>query len=123
MDARLMNRARAGLEAWQRGDVTALEPLLDPDVELLWWSAGDWDCHGRAAVLAALRDRASRKTAGASIELTEVGDETLIVSRLEVREGPEAGLRPATMVTFRDGKVVSMRQFRSRDEALAASRS
>jgi hypothetical protein len=53
MDADLMTRARAGLEAWQQGDVSALEPLLDPEVELLWWEPGEWDC--RDAALSAAR--------------------------------------------------------------------
>jgi hypothetical protein len=34
--------------------------------------------------------------------------------------GPQAGTRPAPVVTFRDGKVISMRQFRNREEAFAA---
>ena len=37
MDAELMESARAGLQAWQEGDLSALEELLDPDVELFWW--------------------------------------------------------------------------------------
>ena len=32
-----MEKARAGLQAWQDGDLSALEELLDPDVELFWW--------------------------------------------------------------------------------------
>jgi ketosteroid isomerase-like protein len=121
MNPELMNRARAALEGWQAGDLSALEALLDDEVELLWWEPGDWDCHGRAAVLALLRDRAQHGAGKALVDLIEVG-ETLVVSRREtVSEGPEAGTRPATLVTFRAGKVISMRQFRSREEALAAS--
>ncbi len=56
MDTDVMARARAGLEAWQQGDVAALEP----QVELVWWARGEWDCHGRDAVLACLRGRAAR---------------------------------------------------------------
>ena len=47
MDAELMEKARAGLQAWQDGDLAALKELLDPDVELFWWEPGDWDCRGR----------------------------------------------------------------------------
>jgi ketosteroid isomerase-like protein len=36
----LMDKARAGLDAWQRGDFAALEELLDPVVELVWWESG-----------------------------------------------------------------------------------
>jgi ketosteroid isomerase-like protein len=46
----------------------------------------------------------------------------LVVARTAtVEDGREAGFRPATVVSFRDGRVVSMRQYRSRDEALAAA--
>jgi hypothetical protein len=59
MDKETLEQARAGLLAWQAGDVQALEPLLDPEVELTWWEPGEWDCRGREAVLALLRDRVS----------------------------------------------------------------
>jgi ketosteroid isomerase-like protein len=123
MDAELFERARSALASWQQGDLSALEPLLDPAVELLWWQPGDWDCHGREAVLALLRDRAEHGAGKAEVELTEAGDNVLVVSRKQtVHDGPQAGTRPATVVSFRDGKVISMRQFRSREEALAAVR-
>jgi ketosteroid isomerase-like protein len=57
MSEELIDRVRGGLEAWQRGDVEALAPLLHPDVELSWWEPGEWDCHGREAVLELLRQR------------------------------------------------------------------
>lgn len=40
MSTELIEKARGGLEAWQRGDVEALAPLLDPEVELTWWEPG-----------------------------------------------------------------------------------
>lgn len=95
MSSRWLEAARPALEPWQRGDVEALAVLLDPEVEMRWWEPGECDRHGREAVMALLR----RRTA----------------------EGPAAGLRPATLITFRDGPAVSMRQFRSRREAPAAA--
>ena len=93
MDVELLARARAGLEAWQRGDASALEPLVDPDAELLWWKPGDSDCHGRDAVVSLLRERASHGAHRAAMELIEAGDKVLVVSRVEVvRKGPKAGL-------------------------------
>jgi ketosteroid isomerase-like protein len=122
MEPGLLAAARAGLEAWQRGDVEALEPLLDPEVELLWWEPGEWDCHGREEVLTLLRERA-RGGAGGEVELLEAGEGAIVVARTgTVADGPAAGLRPATLVVFRGGRAVSMRQFRSREEALAAAR-
>src|SRR5207247_1742773 len=59
MDAELMEKARAGLQGWQDGNLTALEELLDPNVELLWWEPGEWDCHSRDDVLRLLAQRRS----------------------------------------------------------------
>ncbi len=121
MSTELLDKARSGLEAWQRGDVDALEPLLHPEVELTWWEPGEWDCHGREAVLALLRERASEGPA-AEVELIDAGEEAIVATRATtVPDGPAAGLRPATLISFRAGKVITMRQFRDRDEALAAA--
>lgn len=123
MSTELIEKARGGLEAWQRGDVEALAPLLHPEVELTWWEPGEWDCHGREAVLSLLRVRADKGASAAEIELIDAGEDMIVSSRAEaVRVGPAAGLRPATLIVFRDGLAVEMRQFRSREEALAAAR-
>jgi ketosteroid isomerase-like protein len=114
-----MEQARLGLAAWLSGDVQALAELLDPDVELLWWDPGPWDCHGREQVLALLSERVGQGPP-AEVDITDVGAATLLVERREtVAEGPEAGLRPATLVEFRNGRAVRMQQYRSRDDALA----
>jgi ketosteroid isomerase-like protein len=123
MSTELLDKARSGLEAWLRGDVDALAPLLDPDVELTWWEPGEWDCHGRAAVLALLRERAGEGADAAKIELIDAADDKIVATRAAiVLDGPAAGLRPATLITFRDGKAITMRQFRDRSEALSAAR-
>ena len=46
----------SGLRAWQAGDLGALADVLDPGVELLWYEAGDLDCHGKESVLAFLEN-------------------------------------------------------------------
>ena len=80
------------------------------------------DCHGREAVLSLLRERASEGAGAAEIELIEAGEDAIVTSRVEtVPDGPAAGLRPATLIVFRDGLAVQMRQFRNREEALAAA--
>jgi len=123
MSTELIEKARTGLEEWQRGGVNALPPLLDPEVELRWWEPGEWDCHGREAVLGLLRDRVSGGAGAVVVELIDAGDDAIVVTRTAtVADGPAAGLRPATLITFRDGKAVTMRQFRDRSEALAAAR-
>jgi ketosteroid isomerase-like protein len=118
----LIEKARGGLEAWQRGDVEALALLLHPDVELRWWEPGDWDCHGRAAVLGLLLERTEGGAGAAEIELIDAGEDAIVTCRVEtVPDGPAAGLRPATLIVFRDGLAVTMHQFRDRSEALAAA--
>jgi ketosteroid isomerase-like protein len=114
-----MDEVRRGLVAWQRGDVARLTELFAPDVELLWWTPGDWDCHGRDAVLTLLSERAA-SAPPAEVDITEVDPNTVLVERRNtVPDGPEAGLRPATLVRLQDGKVVHMRQYRSRQDAIA----
>jgi ketosteroid isomerase-like protein len=122
MDAELMERARAGLQAWQEGDLSALEELFDPDVELFWWEPGDWDCHSRDDVLRLLAQRRREGVNRAEVELIDAGEEVLVsVSHTVDRPGwPD---EPATVIRFRDGKAIEMRQFKSREEALAAASS
>ncbi len=114
-----MERARRGLAAWQRGDVDALADLLDPDVELLWWTPGDWDCHGKDQVVALLTERLNAEDP-AEVEIEDIDGSTVLVERrYTVLDGPEAGFRPATVVRFRKGRVIQMQQYRSRQDALA----
>lgn len=122
MSSKLLEAARPALEAWQRGEIEALAGLFDPEVELIWWEPGEWDCHGREEVLALLRERAAEGAGAAEIELIDAGPDAIVSTRAAtVSEGPAVGLRPATLITFREGLVISMRQFRSREEALAAA--
>jgi ketosteroid isomerase-like protein len=121
MNSELLEAARPGLEARHRGDIDALAALLDPEVQLTWWEAGDWDCRGREAVLALLRERTQQGAGAAEIELIDAGSDAIVAARKQaVIDGPQAGLRPATVITFRNGLAISMRQFRSCEEALAA---
>jgi len=123
MSAELIEKARGGLEAWQRGDVEALAPLLHPDVELTWWEPGEWDCYGREAVLELLRERTQEGAGAAEVELIDAAEDAIVSCRVEpVAAGPARGLRPATLIVFRDGLAATMRQFRDRSEALAAAR-
>jgi ketosteroid isomerase-like protein len=122
MDAELLERARAGLQAWQDGDLSALEELLDPDVELLWWEPGDWDCHSRDDVLRLLRARKAEGVPRGEVELIDAGADTLIsVSRRSPDRDPDWPEEFATVITFRDGRAVHMQQYRSRAAALSAA--
>jgi hypothetical protein len=48
---------RSSFDAFLRGDWDALNEVLDPGVEWLWYEPGDWDCHDRKKVLATLFER------------------------------------------------------------------
>jgi|SRR5579884_560888 len=122
MDAELMEKARAGLQSWQNGDLTALEELLDPDVELLWWEPGEWDCHSSDDVLRVLAQRQEEGVNRAEVELIDVGEHVLVSVSHPVHR-PDWPDEPATVIRFRDGKAIEMRQFKSREEALTAASS
>jgi ketosteroid isomerase-like protein len=119
MDAELLEKARAGLQAWQDGDLSALEELLDPEVELFWWKPGEWDCHNRDEVLRVLAQRRREGANRAEVELIVAGEDVL-VSVSHTVDRPDWPDEPATVIRFRDGKAVEMRQFKSREEALTA---
>lgn len=114
-----MRRAHRGLAAWQRGDVSELAHLMDPQAELLWWTPGAWDCHGKNEVLALLDARA-RQDPPADVDISDLGSTALLVAQRDpVERGPEAGYRPATLVRFQGDRLMSMQQYRSREDALA----
>jgi ketosteroid isomerase-like protein len=115
-----MEKARAGLQAWKDGDLSALEELLDPNVELSWWEPGAWDCHNRDDVLRLLAERRREGANRAEVELIDAGEDVL-VSVTNPADRPDRPDEPATLIRFRDGKAIEMRQFRSRAEALDAA--
>jgi hypothetical protein len=124
VDNELMERARAVVQAWQAGDLSPLEDLLDPEVDLIWWEAGWWDCHSRDDVMRLL-DRLQQSGFGATeIELIDAGDDVLVtVSRLRLHRGEGWPEESATVITFREGKAIHLWQFKTPDQALAAARS
>ncbi|MGC8200984.1 hypothetical protein, partial [Salmonella enterica] len=52
---------REGLAAWTRGDLDALEWVLDPAVTLCAVQPGPWDCENREQVMSLLRQRAAER--------------------------------------------------------------
>jgi ketosteroid isomerase-like protein len=118
MKPELIEHVRAALDGWLQGDISPLETLLDPDVELLWWKTGEWDCHGKSEVLALIKQRAAQRSSGVTIDVVEAGDDALIVARAGVSKEGEL---PATLIMFRDGLIIKMHQFRSSEEALKAA--
>lgn len=117
MKPELIDNVRGALEGWLEGDVAPLEALLHPDVELLWWKTGEWDIHGKDEVLALIKQRATQRPSGVTIDVAEAGEEALLVTRVGP---PSEGQLPATLITFKNDLIVEMHQFRSASEALRA---
>jgi hypothetical protein len=121
--------AHEGYESLMRGEIEPLERLLAPDVDWRWWEPGPWDCHGRDQAIAVIRERLGQGAIGDVLELTEVEPGKVLVM---TRTRPEAEIRPedlglapghevtATVVTFRDGRVVAMQNHRTREDAMRA---
>jgi ketosteroid isomerase-like protein len=123
--------AHDGYEAVMRGELEALEDLLAPDLTWHWWEHGPWDCHSREEALAVIRERVAQRAIGELKEVTEIDPgRVLVVTRMRPDSeigSEDLGLPPghtetANVITFRDGKVVAMHDYRTRAEALAAIR-
>lgn len=95
-----------GLAAWTRGDLDALEAVLDPRVTLTAVEPGPWDCDNRDEVMALLRQRESQRPPGKDrhARVTRRDDATFLVSGLGGGDGT------ATQVTVAEGRVIAMRQ-------------
>jgi ketosteroid isomerase-like protein len=110
------------LQAWTRGDWDAFERALAPDVELLWYEPGAWDCHGRDQVMALLRRGGAQVREGFEVRIEDVDQDTLVVCAMRPaeRQSPDGGTA-ATRVTLRDGLIAHLQQYRTRTEALAGA--
>jgi ketosteroid isomerase-like protein len=124
--------ARRGYEAVMRGDLDALSEVLAPDLTWHWWEHGPWDCHSREEALEVIRERRSQNAIGDLREVSDLGNGRVLVV-LGLRPDSEItaaalGLPAghdeiANIVTIRDGKVVAMRDYRTRAEAIEAAES
>jgi hypothetical protein len=102
----------------QRGEFATLEAMLDPDVELLWWDAGEWDFHGRGEVMRLLRQRYQQGFAGGELELVDAGNDTIVTVSYPARVGgPGWPPGTTTVIRFRNGRAVQMQQYGTREEA------
>ena len=114
--------AREGMEAWRRGDFETIERMLDPNVEWRWFEPGDWDCHNREDVMQVLRQRFEQGFAKGDVTFRNAGeDAVIVVAHPSDIGGPDWPDETATVMTFRDERVVSMQDYRTETEALAAA--
>ncbi len=113
--------AREGLEAWRKGDFETIEEILDPNVEWRWFEPGGWDCHGRDEVIRTLRERYEQGFARGELEFRDGGEQAVIVvSHPSEIGGPDWPSETATVMQFRNKRVVSMQDYRTEAEAIAA---
>jgi len=114
--------ARAGFEAWQRGDFPAIEAMLAPDVQWRWFEPGEWDCTSRDDVMRTLRERHAQGFHRGGLEFHEAGDDSVIVvAHPRAIGGEEWPEETATVLVFEGGKVTTMQDYRTKEEALRAA--
>jgi ketosteroid isomerase-like protein len=114
---------KRGLEAFLRGDLDAAAAVLDPEVTYTWVEPGPWDCHNADDVIRLARQRHQEGLVGPVREWIDAGDHVVVRMENPNAElyGAARGETATTVVfTIEDGRIVRMRDFRSREEALAA---
>ncbi len=115
--------AEEGLEAWRRGDFARVEAMLAPDATWRSWVPGGWDCASRDEILQTLRERYEQGFGRAEMDFLDGGPGAVVVvshpSEIGGEDWPEEA---ATVLSFEGEKIVSMQDYRTRDEALAARR-
>jgi ketosteroid isomerase-like protein len=111
---------RRGYEAVMRGDLDALEAILDPDVK---WHGGDPSvgCQNRKQTLAFMRQNWLRRGAppGEVVDLVDAGDKVVVIIRRQGEDGESELV--ANLTTFREGKVIEMVHYPDPDDARAAA--
>jgi ketosteroid isomerase-like protein len=113
--------ASQGLEAWRRGDLSAVEAMLDPSATWRAFEPGDWDCENREDILRTLRERHEQGFGRGRMDLVNAGPgRVLAVSWPREIGGEEWPEETATVISFRDGTIVAMRDYPTRAKALAA---
>ena len=118
---------RAMVDAFDRGDFETCLAALDEDVS--WQDPPDMPGgglnHGRDEVARSFVRwlPAWENFRGEIEELLDAGDDVVAVTRMRGRgraSGIEVDLKSAQVYEVRDGKIVKVRQFRERADALAA---
>ena len=118
------NRSRPeGLAAWRQNDFDEVEALLDAHATWRAPEPGEWDCVGRDAVVALLRERHAQGFAADDFGVSELGRETVLVVSHPARiGGPDWPDENAMVVTVREGRIVSIQDHWTREAALEAVR-
>jgi ketosteroid isomerase-like protein len=124
MSQQNMEIARAAFEAWMRGDLDAM--LADADPEIEWYvlpDAPDPGPHrGRNAILERMAMwREMLALRGEVLGYIDAGDYVIMPIRMRGRppgSDAEVVLDEVYVSKFRDGKIVELREYRTKAEAL-----
>ena len=123
MSRRELALVREGLEAWRRGDLGRVKGFLHPAATWRGFEPGEWDCANRGDVVRTLRERYEQGFGRVRMELVDAGPGKVIaVSWPRETGGDEWPEETATLISLRDERIVSMQDYTSRSEALAAVR-
>jgi ketosteroid isomerase-like protein len=113
--------AREGLAAWRKGDFMTVEGILDPNVEWHATEPGEWDCHGRDEVMETLRERYEQGFAKGDMQFRKGAENAVIVvAHPSEIGGSDWPSEVATVMQFQNERVVSMQDYRTEAEAVAA---
>jgi uncharacterized protein len=122
---------REGFEEFARGDLEAVRERLDPEIE--WEPAiapilGVETIRGRAAVMAFFARDLSEgfdEFRAEPLAYEDLGDDMVLVTTRYAGRGESSGLEIdqtfVSLYRFRNGRTVSMHDYRTRDEALEAA--
>jgi ketosteroid isomerase-like protein len=121
MGEQTMELAKRGFAAWREGDFDTVESIMLPDVQWRSYEPGEWDCHSRDDVMQVVKERYDQGFARGEIEFIDSAPGVVVVVA-HPREigGDDWPEETATVLTFRDGKVADMRDYRTREDALEA---
>jgi ketosteroid isomerase-like protein len=115
--------AQQGFDTWRRGDFDELEAIFAPDAEWRWFEPGEWDCHNRDDVIRTLRQRHAAGFAEGRLNFHDAGSDVVVVTTHPSEiGGPEWPAETSTVIRFHEEKVVSMQDYRTEAEALAAAK-
>ena len=120
---------RRGYEAWNRGDLSAVLALVDPDID--WRPGEDAPESGERPGRAGFEEFIESWTESFDdlriepLEFVEVGEHVVTVVRQRGRghgSGVELTVETVHVWTIRDGVAVGWTAYRNRDDALQALR-
>jgi hypothetical protein len=122
-----VERIRRGHEALELGDLEPSAATLAPNATWHAWEPGPWDCTNREQILGTLKDRVDRGLIGPIKELVELDENRVLLLMKIPADSPATremlGIESdqdeiANVITLRGGQIVSMRDYRSKADAL-----